>query len=89
MTVSPDSDFFPVWKDARGWDDVLDVPVLAVPVSLRGNFDCRLNQRRLTASDLLSLMENSSLLCTLIAFHILIHFSNLRQIYFIILSQFL
>ena len=32
MTVSPDSDFFPVWKDARGWDDVLDVPVLAVRV---------------------------------------------------------
>ena len=25
MTVSPDSDFFPAWKDARGWDDVLDV----------------------------------------------------------------
>ena len=32
MTVSPDSDFFPAWKDARGWDDVLDVPVLAVRV---------------------------------------------------------
>ena len=32
MTVSPDSDFFPVWKDARGWDGVLDVPALAVPV---------------------------------------------------------
>jgi hypothetical protein len=32
LTVSPDSDFFPVWKDARGWDGVLDVPALAVPV---------------------------------------------------------
>ena len=38
--------------------------------SSRGKFNCRLNWRRLSAGGLLSLTENDTLLCTVIAFYI-------------------